>query len=229
MKFCPRVWLTVLTLLVGTESRNDPPFVDISFTRDIGVARVAFSDSGTYGVNMGRIGIFKKLWLLRCSRSVGERPLVRSILDGRPKKILELGLGELNRTPKILSLAAQASDGPIHYVGLDRFEARLPEDPAGVTLKEAHSCLQSFGRVQLVPGSPDSTLARLCNHLGWFDLILVSAAIDQATVSRCWFFLQRLTRSHTVVFQEIAEGAWEPVSHQNIDDRASQQALRKAG
>ena len=154
-------------------------FVDISLTSDIGVARVAFSDSGADGVNMGRIGIFKKLWLLRSSRSVGERPLVRSILDSRPKKILELGLGELNRTPQMLSLASQVSDDPIHYVGLDRFEARLPEDPAGVTLKEAHSCLQGFGRVQLVPGSPDSTLARLCNHLGWFDLILVSAAIDQ--------------------------------------------------
>ena len=103
----------------------------------------------------------------------------------------------------MLSLASQVSDGPIHYVGLDRFEARLPEDPAGVTLKEAHSCLQSFGRVQLVPGSPDSTLARLCNHLGWFDLILVSATIDQATVSRCWFFLQRLTRSTYGCFSGI--------------------------
>ena len=202
-------------------------FVDISFTRDISVARVAFSDSGADGVNMGRIGIFKKLWLLRSSRSAGERPLVRSILDSQPKKILELGLGELNRTPQLLSLASRVADGPIHYVGLDRFEARLPEDPAGVTLKEAHSCLQGFGRVQLVPGSPDSTLARLCNHLGWFDLILVSAAIDQAMASRCWFFLQRLTRSHTVVFQESIEDVWEPVSHQNIDDWASQQVLRK--
>ena len=206
-----------------------PRFVDISFTRDISVARVAFSDSGADGVNMGRIGIFKKLWLLRSSRSAGERPLVRSILDSQPKKILELGLGELNRTPQLLSLASQVADGPIHYVGLDRFEARLPEDPAGVTLKEAHSCLQGFGRVQLVPGSPDSTLARLCNHLGWFDLILVSAAIDQAMASRCWFFLQRLTRSHTVILQESTEDVWEHVSHQNIDDWASQQVLRKVG
>ena len=178
---------------------------------------------------MGRIGIFKKLWLLRCSRAKGERPLVRSIVDSRPKKILELGLGDLSRTPNMLALASQVSDGPIHYVGLDRFEARLPEDPPGVTLKEAHSRLQNFGRVQLVPGNPDSTLARLCNHLGWFDLIFVSAAIDQTTVSRCWFFLQRLTRPHTVIFQELIEGAWEPVSHQNINDRASQQVLRKAG
>ena len=206
-----------------------PHFVDIPFIKDISVAHIAFSDSGTDGVNMGRIGIFKKLWLLRNSRSVGERPLVRSILDSRPKKILELGLGELNRTPQMLSLASQISDSPIHYVGLDRFEARLPEDPAGVTLKEAHSCLQGFGRVQLVPGSPDSSLARLCNHLGWFDLILVSAAIDQAMASRCWFFLQRLTRSHTVVLQESTEGAWESISHQNIDDWASQQVLRKVG
>lgn len=178
---------------------------------------------------MGRIGIFKKLWLLRCSRSVGERPLIRSILDRRPKKILELGLGELSRTPNMLSLASQVSDDSIHYVGLDRFEARRPEDPPGVTLKEAHSCLRNFGRIQLVPGNPDSALARLCNHLGWFDLILVSADVDAETVSRCWFFLQRLTQSHTVVLQEVSRDVWEPVAHQYIDERASQQILRKVG
>ena len=88
----------------------------------------------------------------------------------------------------MLSLASQVSDDSIHYVGLDRFEARRPEDPPGVTLKEAHSCLRNFGRIQLVPGNPDSALARLCNHLGWFDLILVSADVDAETVSRCWFF-----------------------------------------
>ncbi|MBT6920753.1 MAG: hypothetical protein HN985_13620, partial [Planctomycetaceae bacterium] len=114
---------------------------------------------------MAPIGIFKKIWLLRNARSAGERPLVRSILEGKPTKILELGLGELERTPNMLSMAARISDGPIHYVGFDRFEARMPDEPPGVTLKQAHSCLQKFGRVQLVPGSPDSTLARLCNHL----------------------------------------------------------------
>ena len=159
---------------------------------------------------MGRIGIFKKLWLLRCSRSVGERPLIRSILERRPKKILELGLGELSRTPNMLSLASQVSDDSIHYVGLDRFEARRPEDPPGVTLKEAHSCLRNFGRIQLVPGNPDSALARLCNHLGGFVFIFVSADVDEETVSRCWFFFQRFTQSPTVVLSEVKQDAWEP-------------------
>ena len=147
----------------------------------------------------------------------------------KPKKILELGIGELERTPNMLSMVARISDVPIHYVGFDRFEARMPGDPPGVTLKEAHRCLQKFGRIQLVPGNPDSTLARLCNHLGSFDLILVSAAIDQVTISHCWFFLQRLTRSHTIVLQESAEGVWTTVSHQNIADRANRQVFRKAG
>ena len=178
---------------------------------------------------MASIGIFRKLWFLRNARSVGERPLVRSILESKPRKILELGIGELERTPKMLSMVARISDVPIHYVGFDRFEARMPGDPPGVTLKEAHSCLQKFGRIQLVPGNPDSTLARLCNHLGSFDLILVSAAIDQVTISRCWFFLQRLTQSHTIILQESSEGIWANVSHQNIADRANRQVFRKAG
>lgn len=73
---------------------------------------------------MASIGIFRKLWFLRNARSVGERPLVRSILESKPRKILELGIGELERTPKMLSMVARISDVPIHYVGFDRLDRK---------------------------------------------------------------------------------------------------------
>lgn len=179
---------------------------------------------------MSGVGFFGRIWLTRFSSPAAERPLLRLVLDRRPAKILELGLGTLERTERLLGVAS--SLGPVHYVGLDRFEARLPGDPAGVTLKEAHRRLHGLGRIQLVPGNADSSLARLCNQLGGFDLVLVSSSTDRQNLTRCWFFLQRVTRPGTVLMQEVvrdASSTWQEVSHERVADLASQTILRQAG
>jgi hypothetical protein len=176
------------------------------------------------------VGFFRRIWLTRFSSPAVERPLLRLVLDRRPAKILELGLGTIERTERLLGVAS--SLGPVHYVGLDRFEARLPGDPAGVTLKEAHRRLHGRGRIQLVPGNADSSLARLCNQLGGFDLVLVSSSTDRQNLTRCWFFLQRVTRPGTVLMQEVvrdASSTWQEVSHERVADLASQTILRQAG
>ena len=107
------------------------------------------------------------MWLTRLSGPAAERPLLRQILQQRPARILELGLGTLERAERLLRIAADL--GPVHYVGLDRFEARSPGDPVGVTLKEAHRRLHGLGKIQLVPGNADTTLARVCNQLAMVD------------------------------------------------------------
>lgn len=176
------------------------------------------------------MGFLGRLWLTRFSSPAAERPVLRQVLSSRPGKLLELGLGTLERTERVLRTAAASRS--LHYVGLDRFEARLPGDPPGVNLKEAHRRLHGFGRIQLVPGNADSTLARLCNHLGSFDLILISATTDRQNLTRCWFFLQRVMRTDTVVMQELihnGQAGWQPVSHDRVADLASQTILRRAG
>lgn len=181
-------------------------------------------------VTVSGFGFFRRVWLTRFSRPAADRPLMRELLRQRPAKILELGLGTLDRTERLLRIAASLR--PMHYVGLDRFEARLPDDPPGVTLKEAHRRLHGIGRIQLVPGNADSTLARLCNHLGSFDLVLIAASTDRQNLTRCWFFLQRLIRPETVVMQESirdTEAHWQVVSHHRVADLASQTILRRAG
>jgi len=120
----------------------------------------------------------------------------------------------------------------VHYVGLDRFEARSPGDPVGVTLKEAHRRLHGLGKIQLVPGNADTTLARVCNQLAMVDLVLISSSNDQQSLTRCWFFLQRLVRPDTVLMQELVRDAshsWQEVSHERLADLASQTILRRAG
>ena len=182
---------------------------------------------------MAHYGLFRRIWLTRFSQPARERPLYRHSLRSPPKRILELGLGTLVRTERLLGLIRAHSPGvELHYVGLDRFEGRLPTDPPGVTLKQAHTRLHSLARVQLVPGNVDTSLSRLCNHLGAFDLVLLSAENDARHLDRCWFFIQRLVHSQTTVFAETSSGsgaAWAQVPKARVDEMAARTVLKRAG
>ena len=180
---------------------------------------------------MAGLGIVRRIWLSRFSRPAAERILYRHVLRSRPRRMLELGLGLLGRTERLL----RAVGSDLQYVGVDRFESRTPSDPPGVSLKQAHRRLHGLARVQLVPGNVDTSLARLCNHLGVFDLVVISADTDERHLERSWFFLQRVTNPATTVFLESRSGAsstWAVVSKPRIDElaaRSVQPPLRRAG
>ena len=176
---------------------------------------------------MANVGFFRRLWLTRFSKPAGERPIYRSILRNKPRRILELGLGTLKRSERVLAVARSMADGGVHYVGLDRFEGRLPSDPPGVTLKQAHQRLHSLAKVQLVPGNADGSLSRLCNHLGVFDLVLVSADNDQRHLERSWFFIQRLVNAQTTVLVEGEAGVWQQIDKGRIDELAARTVLKR--
>lgn len=181
------------------------------------------------------IGFVKRLWLVYRSQPAGERPLLAAIRGIPARKdgsirILELGLGSLRRAERVLRLAASRKDRPsVHYVGLDRFEARLPADPPGVTLKHAHQALGKLARVQLVPGNVDTSLSRVCNHLGTFDLVIVSADADARHLDRSWFFIQRLVTPTTVVFVEPSDPAavWQKIGKARVDELAARTVGRR--
>ncbi|MEI6240773.1 MAG: hypothetical protein WCR51_10315 [Planctomycetia bacterium] len=180
---------------------------------------------------MTKLGWFGRLWLTRFSKPAGERVIHRLVLQARPKRILELGLGTLRRTERMLSLARTGGGDPVQYVGLDRFEGRLATDPPGVTLKQAHQRLHALGRVQLVPGNVDTSLARLCNHLGVFDMVLVAADNDPRHLDRSWFFVQRLVNERTTVLVESVDGgraAWKSIDKRRIDEFAARTVQRRA-
>ena len=182
---------------------------------------------------MAGMGFVRRLWLTRLSTPAAERILYRHVLAARPRGILEIGLGMLGRTERLLQ--AVAGPEPTRYVGIDRFEGRSPSDPPGVTLKTAHKRLHGLGRVQLVPGNADAALARLCNHIGTFDLVVVSAEADERHLERAWFFLQRLTTASSTVFVESRSAAvatWTVLPRPRLDElaaRAVQPGLRRAG
>lgn len=183
---------------------------------------------------MKKYGWFGTLWLTRFSQPAGERPIYRLVRTKSPKRILELGLGTLDRTTRMLSFARSSGGDSVHYVGLDRFEGRQASDPPGVTLKVAHQRLHTLGRVQLVPGNVDTSLARLCNHLGVFDLVLVAADNDPRHLERSWFFIQRLMNAATTVLVETADQAkagktvWKPIDKRRVDELAARTIQRRA-
>lgn len=183
---------------------------------------------------MAGMGFVRRLWLARLSQPAAERPLYRHVLRARPRRILEIGLGLLARSERLLQ-AAGGGPEPVQYVGIDRFEGRTTSDPPGVSLKTAHKRLHPLGRVQLVPGNADSALARLCNHLGTFDLVIVSADGDPRHLERAWLFLQRLTTPASVVYVEgrsAAGSTWGVMPRSRLEELAAnalQPGLRRAG
>ena len=177
---------------------------------------------------MATIGWAGAFWLARLSRPAGERVIYRHVLRQGPARILEIGLGTLVRTQRLLRVAGRAA-GEVTYVGLDRFEGRAVTDPPGVSLKQAHQRLASLARVRLVPGNADTSLARLCNQLGQFELVLISADNDERHLERAWFFLQRLlTPQTTVLVEPTARAAWTPLSRARIDELAARTIVRRA-
>lgn len=179
-------------------------------------------------------GLWQRLWLTRLSRPAGERLLHRHVLQARPARILEVGLGTLVRTERLLRALNGTIADPVRYVGVDRFEGRGTSDPPGVSLKEAHRRLHSLARVQLVPGNVDTALARVCNHLGTFDLAIISADNEGRQLERAWFFLRRLITPTTSVYVEAAEagGPWHAATLEQVDAwaaRTVQAGSRRAG
>ncbi len=179
---------------------------------------------------MATLGWLGSMWLARLSQPAADRVIHRHVLSRSPRRILELGLGTLVRTERMLQAAGQSAGGEVRYVGLDRFEGRAVGDPPGVSLKQAHRRLHPLGRVQLVPGNVDTSLARLCNQLGQFDLVIVSSDNDERHLERAWFFIQRmLATDATVFFQPAAGAAWTALARSRLDALAAQPVLRRAG
>jgi len=181
---------------------------------------------------MARYGLLRRIWLTRFSRPAGERRIYRHAIRRPPRRIIEIGVGTLARTTRLLELVGGLGDAQaLHYVGLDRVEARLPGDPPGVTLKQAHQRLRGLARVQLVPGDIDTSLSRLCNHLGSFDLLVISADNEPRQLDRCWFFIQRIVTPETTIFTEApggGGGAWSLVPKSRVDELAAKTVQRRA-
>ncbi|MDO7678092.1 MAG: hypothetical protein MUQ48_06000 [Pirellulales bacterium] len=181
------------------------------------------------------VGTFlHRLYLTRLRKPASDRFLYRTILAHKPCQILELGIDSLDRTGRMIKLALSwGISHPLRYVGVDLFEARETNSSHDTSLKFSYKTLRALStNVQLVPGTPDSVLPRMCNHLGNFDFVLVSLDAIEKTSDRSWFFFPRITLPTSIVLVEEARGSsrsWKILSRPEIERKASAGLSKRAG
>ena len=131
------------------------------------------------------------------SKPTCDRSLYRRVVKSKPGKIVELGVGDLTRASRTISLAQRSQSETVHYCGIDLFEARS-ERP--LKLKDAHNQLiKSGARVRLVPGDLLPALARTANMLTETDLLIIDATISQSDLEAVRLFLPRMMSPKTSI------------------------------
>jgi len=137
------------------------------------------------------------------SRPAHDRALYRFIDQGRTRRVVEIGLGSLRRTERVLrALLRQHPARELYYTGIDLFESRRAQDGPGVTLKDAYRKLRATGvPVRLMPGDA-GTLSALAPVIGPTDLVLISLSQPQRGLAEAAAVLPRVLQPESRVYQE---------------------------
>jgi hypothetical protein len=149
------------------------------------------------------------LYLSHLSQPAIDRPIYRAIRQKPVQKIVELGIGDCQRTLRMLEIAGiHRPLAEICYAGIDLFETRKPGDVSGLTLKRAFQLLRATGaRIRLIPGDPFTALSRAANLLEATDLLVISADQDPDSLSKAWYFVPRMLHAQSRVFLAEAPAA----------------------
>ncbi len=173
--------------------------------------------------SLGRF--LQRLWFQYFSTTAADRPLFQAVANKAIRSIVEVGIADVARTRKIWeALAFRRENLPLRYTGIDQFESRPKGRPA-LSLKQAYSDLRKDGvQVKLVPGDAASALHRTANALTGTDLLILSATIDAAELTRAWTWMPRMLHAGTIVFQEVRDASgvssWQRLSIVEIQQRA---------
>ena len=181
---------------------------------------------------------FKSFYFRYLSRPKCERPLYQHIHTARPVRLVELGMGNGERSRRLIEFAHHCQpEAALKFFGVDWFEARA-DAPEGWSLKSAHQELKGRGaQVRLWPGDPFSALSRQANALGDTDLIVISADQDPESLAKAWLYLPRMLHEKTAVFVEERtedegeiESRFVRLSPQELEKLSGQQAghIRRA-
>lgn len=141
------------------------------------------------------------LYLAYLSKPKAERKLYREIRTRQPLRIVELGMGTIERTLRMIGVAQRfAGEQRIEYTGFDLFDARS-ETAASLPLIVAHRQLKTTGaRVKLVPGEVGPGLRGAANGLPRIDLLLVASDLGDA-----WSHVPRMLHDKTLVLERRDE------------------------
>lgn len=152
---------------------------------------------------MNAFKLLRTIYLCHFSKPVADRELYRTARKQKITSIVEIGLGQMARTRRLLEMVAEKTPlEQVRFAGVDLFEARDPSLP-GVALKQAHNELRPLvGKLQLVPGDVFSALARSANSLAGSDLVIIGSAADAGALAKAWFYLPRMLHDRSIVYLE---------------------------
>jgi hypothetical protein len=138
--------------------------------------------------------------------TAADKALFRRIGQLKPRRIVEVGIGSLDRACNLIAAAQRFAAGDtIRYTGIDWFEERTPP-LSPMPLIHAYRELQSTGAtVRLMPGTPGTVLPQAANALQRTDLILISADVQDQSLQRAWFYLPRMCQTGTLVLRETRD------------------------
>lgn len=172
---------------------------------------------------MAAVSRLKYVYLSYFSRPTAPRWLYRTICRNKISRIVQLGLGSVERAVRVIEVAQRfAPAGRVYYTAVDLFEAReLARER--FALKEAYRCLQTTGaRIRLVPGSPKGGLGRVANQLGGTQLLIIGPEHTDACLSEAWFYLPRMLTSEAIVVRET----WSIGNESTLQQRLSLEKVR---
>lgn len=182
---------------------------------------------------MAAAGKLRYVYLTLLSKPREDRQLYRLAKRLRATKIVELGVGSLERSLNLISVCQRYSpEAKISFTGLDWFEER----PAGcepLSLIQTHRKLTAAGAApRLMPGGPAAAFPAVANSLLGADLVLISAEADDEALAPSWFFLPRILHERSIVLRASHSGEapsrWVEIPRGEIKARAPAPADRRA-
>lgn len=169
---------------------------------------------------MSLVSKLKHFYLLHFSQPAGDRPLYKWAEQHLPRSILQIGVGDAERTIRLLqAMGTKRPANEIHFTGIDLFESRPATDPTRRTLRDTYKRLKTLGlSVRLLPGDPYMALQHAANTLNNIDLVIISADQDPASLSKAWHYLPRTLHGRTQIFHERPSKTpgtlhFTPISH----------------
>jgi hypothetical protein len=187
----------------------------------ISVSRTKIDRSGCQGGHW--VSLFSRLaavWNACFAKPAVERSLEQAVKRQRPRRILEIGLGDGQRASRVISLAQRYhARHEVQFIGVDLFEDRHGEQPP-FPLKDAYRQLRSTAaRIRLVPGDAYGALVRAANSLSGIDLVLISAEVSKTSLAPAWFYLPRTLSKNAIVLWadgSLPDGEYRQVSRAEL-------------
>lgn len=137
----------------------------------------------------------RHLYLAYLSKPAGDRVLYRTLRQHRCQSIVEIGIGSIERTERLLRMAGERNGELPRYSAIDGFDLRAN---GALALKDTFKRLRSrTEKLRLLPGDPNMVLRQAANDMLGADLLLFTEEAFAGLTPSAWFFVPRMLKDGT--------------------------------